>query len=151
MNKSGFVYFLEDENKICKVGFSRYSPITRCKEISNKIKKNLYVRGYIFTSNGLQDERAIHDFLDDYKLKNEWFSLNYEEIKIILHKHFSVIDGIPSKSYEKSNFVVPICLRMPESFLDLIHKALKGKVGMNRTAWVLQAAQEKLERDNGMD
>lgn len=44
-----------------------------------------------------------------------------------------------------------IVLRFPLELLDLIDKAVEGRYGMTRTAWLLQAAQEKLERDNGVD
>lgn len=44
-----------------------------------------------------------------------------------------------------------VVVRIPIELLEKIDKEVEGLYGMNRTGWLLQAAQEKLERDNGME
>jgi hypothetical protein len=44
-----------------------------------------------------------------------------------------------------------IVVRIPLELLEKIDKAVDRRYGMTRTAWLLQAAQEKLERENEMD
>lgn len=40
-----------------------------------------------------------------------------------------------------------ITLRFPESFLKRIDNANKKRTGLSRNAWILEAIQEKLERE----
>lgn len=51
-------------------------------------------------------------------------------------------------SETKSNDRVHICLGMKKSFLDLIDLKVEERIGLNRTAWILEAIQEKLKREN---
>lgn len=44
-----------------------------------------------------------------------------------------------------------VILKMPADFLKKVDNAVAKRIGMNRMAWILQAVQEKLERDYGMD
>lgn len=40
-----------------------------------------------------------------------------------------------------------ICLRMPKDMVSTIDKIVESQVGITRTGWVLQALQEKLNKD----
>ena len=42
-----------------------------------------------------------------------------------------------------------VVIRFPSELLEKIDKAVEERYGLNRTAWLLQAAQEKLEREIG--
>jgi hypothetical protein len=65
----------------------------------------------------------------------------------------SVIDSFVSKGgevksdLETKNSVARVTIRLPGKWLEKIDEAVEGRCGMNRNAWLLQAAQEKLERD----
>lgn len=66
----------------------------------------------------------------------------------------SVIDSFVSKGgevqsdQETKTSIARVTIRLPSKWLDKIDKAVAGRCGMNRNAWLLQAAQEKLEREN---
>jgi hypothetical protein len=40
-------------------------------------------------------------------------------------------------------------LRLPEVFLEKIDEVLKNRFSISRTAWILEAIQEKLKKENG--
>lgn len=69
----------------------------------------------------------------------------------------SVIDSFVAKGGEVQadqdikNYIARVTIRLPEKWLKKIDEAVDARCGMNRNAWLLQAAQEKLERENGMD
>lgn len=42
----------------------------------------------------------------------------------------------------------PVVIRFPIELLHKLDAHLNGQYGMNRTVWILQAIQEKLEREN---
>ena len=80
------------------------------------------------------------------KIEKPSSDLEAERQKIIM-KGGHVSSDMQKKEEERKSIVV----RMPSDFLEKIDAAVGKRVGMNRMAWILQAAQEKLERDNGMD
>lgn len=56
--------------------------------------------------------------------------------------------AVSMDAHKKGELRKSVVLRFPKDFLDKIDQAVEKRVGMNRMAWLLQAAQEKLERDN---
>lgn len=66
----------------------------------------------------------------------------------------SVIDSFVSKGGEVQSdqemkpSVARVTIRLPSKWLEKIDAAVEERCGMNRNAWLLQAAQEKLEREN---
>lgn len=41
-----------------------------------------------------------------------------------------------------------LCIYIPTDFLENIDKTLKKRIGISRNAWILEAMQEKMEREN---
>lgn len=80
------------------------------------------------------------------KVEKPILDLEAERQKIIM-KGGHVHSDFDKKEEERKSVII----RMPTEFLEKIDTAVSKRVGMNRMAWLLQAAQEKLERDNGMD
>ena len=60
-----------------------------------------------------------------------------------------IIDRGGEVSSEKSNEKVWInfTLRIPKSLLDRIDIQLENRIGLSKTAWILEAIQEKLIMD----
>lgn len=49
---------------------------------------------------------------------------------------------------ESQGFWKMISLRVPLNYLKDIESILKKRLGLSRTAWILEAIQEKLERES---
>ncbi len=69
-----------------------------------------------------------------------------KEIEEVISRGGQVPSDNKSKSEKEDS--ISICLRMPKEFLLQVDLEVKKRVGMNRTAWILEAIQEKLERRN---
>lgn len=41
-----------------------------------------------------------------------------------------------------------LCIYIPKDFLSKIDKTLKKRIGISRNAWILEALQEKMERES---
>lgn len=77
------------------------------------------------------------------KIEKSDKDLDAEREKVIL-KGGQVSADIEKKDENRK----AISLRFPLELLELIDKAVEERYGMTRTTWLLQAAQEKLEREN---
>ena len=144
----GYVYAMEKEPFQTKIGFSKYTPKERCKSLIKKEKMNLQLKGYIYLEDAYHHEQHIHARLTPFRIKTEWYNLSYEEIKNLLIDEYDFIDGIPPDSHDKRHFLKPILLKIPLNWLEKIDKSVEERYGMTRTTWLLQAAQEKIEREN---
>lgn len=52
---------------------------------------------------------------------------------------------------EKKKSRKGLCIYIPTDFLDKIDKTLKKRIGISRNAWILEALQEKMQREtNGI-
>ena len=67
-----------------------------------------------------------------------------EERARIIEKGGAVTKDVAKKEGKRKTVI----LRMSEEFLEKVDKAVAQREGVNRMAWLLQAAQEKLERDD---
>jgi hypothetical protein len=76
------------------------------------------------------------------KIEKNEKEIDAERAKIIEKGAGVSLDNTKKEEERKS-----IVIRMPADFLEKIDTAVSKRVGMNRMAWILQAAQEKLERD----
>jgi len=63
-------------------------------------------------------------------------------ISEVIEKGGSVSTDKDNKKNERINF----CLSMQISFLEEVKEAVKQRMGMSTTAWILEAIQEKLKR-----
>lgn len=52
-----------------------------------------------------------------------------------------------NENAEEEATSVQINLRTPPILVDRIEKALKKRIGLSRNAWILEAIQEKIKRD----
>src|SRR5574337_75201 len=145
-NDDGFIYILEKDPFIIKIGYSKYSPQKRSKELSSKFSKFLCIKGHIFIKNAFDHEQYIHTLLSSYRVQGEWYLLTYLDAKKILEDKYKFIDGVPELTLEKNKIIKSLILRIPTNLLNLIDNTVQAKFGFNRHMWILQAIQEKLER-----
>lgn len=80
------------------------------------------------------------------KIERDGKDLESEREKIILKG-----GKVSADSEGKSKKRKPILIRVPEDWLEKIDKLVEGKCGMNRTTWILQAAEKELRRENGLE
>lgn len=57
-------------------------------------------------------------------------------------------EKIPSKTKATKKIWTSLSLRIPEDMLNDIDICVEKRIGLNRTAWILESLQEKLERKN---
>src|SRR6185436_12947581 len=148
-DESGFIYVIEDEPNICKIGFSKSFPSLRHKQITCSYHKDFKLVGFFKSDTAFRDEKTIHKLLKEYRLKGEWFSLSFKEIKNKLNYFFSEDIEIEEKLYnENEKEWMNMNLRIRNDILKILDEEVKKRIGMNRTAWILEAIQEKFKRDD---
>jgi hypothetical protein len=153
MSTHGYIYVLEDESNICKIGFSRIFPTHRQKQISGNYHKDFKLVGVYESDQALLEEKMIHEKLKEFRIKREWFKLTFEEIKDITF--FNFLDGneLEEVINEKKNKIKKarpkrdfklIVARMPKKMLKEIDNSNEKRTGLSRNAWILEAFDEKL-------
>ena len=70
-------------------------------------------------------------------------SIREDEIDALIDKGAHVKNDEANSRDEWTN----INLRIPKRMLGKINITLSSRIGMTRTSWILEAIQEKLERD----
>lgn len=76
----GFIYIIEDEPNICKVGKTTKSVYKRCSELSACFHREFKILGFMQSEDIDVDEKIIHILLKSYKIRGEWFKISYDEI-----------------------------------------------------------------------
>lgn len=77
----GIVYIMEDVPNICKIGFTKKKVEDRRNSLSNGFYRKFTIKGTYHSINVQKDEKYLHDLFKSEKIKKEWFSISYEEIK----------------------------------------------------------------------
>lgn len=55
-----------------------------------------------------------------------------------------------AKEIKKKKTWTTLSLRIPSEMLSEVDKKVEARIGMNRTAWILEAIQEKLRQENNL-
>ena len=72
-----------------------------------------------------------------------WYDMTIKKkVERIISKGGDVASDKEPKKYKS------VLLRIPADFLNLINEEVKKRVGLNRNAWILEAMQEKRERQS---
>lgn len=72
-----------------------------------------------------------------------WYDMTIKKkVERIISKGGDVASDKESKKYKS------VLLRIPAEFLDLIDEEVKKRIGLTRNAWILEALQEKRERQS---
>lgn len=146
-NESGYIYVIEDEPNICKIGFSKYFPSLRHKQINCSYHKDFKLVGFFKSDTAFRDEKSIHKLLKEYRLKGEWYYLSFKEIKDILNYSFSEDIEIQEKLYNESEKEwMNINFRIRNDVLNDVDEEVKKRIGMHRTGWILEAINEKFKK-----
>lgn len=107
MNTYQYVYVIEDLPNVCKIGYSKYFPEIRQQEISIKYHRNFILKGMIVGQDAYEDEKLIHNYLNEFRINGEWFRLSYKEIKEKLEKlNFYFMDIEIFKFIHKAKWIV---------------------------------------------
>jgi hypothetical protein len=76
--------------------------------------------------------------------KAETIQVNIEEQRLRIIEKGADVSSDRSKNDASRK---PIMLKIPESFLEKIDSEVSKRVGLTRTAWILQAIQKQLENE----
>lgn len=142
----GYVYVIEDEPDICKIGFSKTFPTNRQKQISCAYHKDLKLVGVFKSDTAVLDEKEIHKKLEKYRIRGEWFKLSFEEIKQKLSFNFITLSELESLENKKEKEWMHFLLRIKTEAMEKIDEEIKDRMGMTRTAWILETIQERLRK-----
>lgn len=145
----GYIYVIEDEPNICKIGFSKSFPTTRQKQISCTYHKNFKLVGFFKSDIARLEEKEIHKKLEEYRIKGEWFKLSFQDIKKKFSYEFienieleELIDKKSKKEWMR------ILLRIKSDFIDYIDESIKDELNATRTSWILETIQERIKRES---
>lgn len=107
-NDFGYIYVAEDQPNVCKIGFTRKTPNEKTVQLSCLYHRDFKIKGLFETNDPRKDEKLIHNFLKDYRLRGEWFKLSFEEIKEKVKsvnfyfddlKHFFLVKNFINNAY----------------------------------------------------
>jgi hypothetical protein len=79
--KTGYVYAIEAEKTYIKIGISKDFPTKRMSGMSTGCPFVTSLAGYIHTDDARELEKKIHGYFKEFRVKGEWFKLNYSQIK----------------------------------------------------------------------
>lgn len=82
----GFIYFISQNNKMCKIGFTN-NIHHRLKELSTSSPFPLILLGYFEGS--MKDEKMLHKKFAEFNIQREWYILNQEIIDYINKNTFT--------------------------------------------------------------
>jgi hypothetical protein len=89
------VYFIFQEQRYVKIGYTVDRPFERLGELQVGNPHTMRLEGLMFNAT-VGDERAIHDRFKQYLLRGEWYLLSPEIIGY-MHKHCDEVDlGVDS-------------------------------------------------------
>ena len=71
--------------------------------------------------------------------------VKHESPEKLIEKGAPVLEDIKQETQKKDFFVN---LRIPRILLEMMDYQLKDRIGLSRTAWILEAIQEKIKRSN---
>lgn len=57
--------------------------------------------------------------------------------------------GSQVKSDKKRIYKRQVLVYIPEDFLSSVDDHIKKRIGLSRNAWIVEAIQEKMEKENG--
>jgi len=80
MATEGYIYIIEDEKDICKVGFSKNYPDKRIAALATKFHRKFHIRAVFQSDHIKKHEREIHEILKDYRLRGEWFNISVDHL-----------------------------------------------------------------------
>ncbi len=79
-SKPGFVYIMQSESNISKIGVTSDDPINRLNTLNRSYWYIIELKYLWFCYNPHIYERFLHKQFNDYRIKGEWFRLSSEEI-----------------------------------------------------------------------
>ncbi len=126
MKNKAFIYVMQKEENLCKIGLSK-CPESRKDHLQSMLKSKLKINGYYSSENCFFDEKRIHEILSEFRLGGEFFSLSYALIKDRLKGIYEFCDYIPEQLPEKVKCTFYIPKTNQDYFDDLYHKLnIKG-------------------------
>lgn len=79
----GFIYILQDEQGLCKIGMTSQLPACRAIEIVLKEKRWMKLIFYKYIEDAPRLEKEIHALFGNKRIKGEWFQLSLDDIDVI--------------------------------------------------------------------
>lgn len=145
MAKSGYLYVIEAEENICKVGMTKYLPAEKVEKTwSRKFHKPFKLVAVYPCDNILRSERAAHELLRDYRGLGEWFHLSGEKICELIN---TLIDNpeLEEKLIDamEGRKKLGLSFRLTYDLLNEIEDHIE-KLGTNRQEWLMAAVLDKL-------
>lgn len=89
----GFVYFIQSDTGLFKIGLTNGSPYKRLASIQTNYPGSLSLYGYIETNDPRGLESFFHQKFSDNKINGEWFSLHPSIIETVLQDRDGFICG----------------------------------------------------------
>lgn len=137
-DKSGYIYIIEDEEDVCKIGCSKYYPEQRTIELSTQFHRSFKLIGTFRCEDRYKAESHIHGILSKHHIRGEWFKISSEEACQIIEKE--IVGG-------KIRPSLNISLTLESSLFSRMCNQLALKNGMYQVQfnrWVSDAIALKL-------
>lgn len=146
MTKAGYIYIIEDEENLCKVGVSKHHPDKRVKNLSTKFHREFTLKQFYESSDIYLDEKKLHLRLSEHHVRGEWFKISSDEICKIIE--LEMVDYSDSNTENKECNPIQkwtnLCLRVPNIILKELDEELEKKPWVSRNHWIVEALAEKL-------
>lgn len=94
--KNGFIYFIESETGLTKIGYTKNVSL-REKALQSASPVPLTVRYSKYVKDAVEVEKTIHNMFEKDRVRNEWFSLSDNQIDEAI-KHMEVYDDQAQKN-----------------------------------------------------
>jgi hypothetical protein len=148
---NGYIYVIEDEPHICKIGVTKNFPKLRNLQLCSESGKKLKVKGYCITDDIYKNEKFIHKILDDFRLKGEWFNLSYNEIiqglsDLFIFKDYNEKDVDRIGYSEKLTFYIP--KELSKALNDIYAKRILEDRKTDKSELVAEAVKLLIEKEN---